>query len=491
MHVKCSTTTVPNSIKIDNLVFGSEPVSYGPTSSTGFYNGIDPPISGYTIYYATSGMTVPSIVVANNDTELIYWSKAYGGDTTNLLYDNGVINWSIGNLGSVVATTPIIANSKYRITCTTGPQFRFYMLLSKLTNGSTYTLSYKYNIISGTTFSMNDWNDTAISNINNIDYGTYKFSSATGSRATYDSTYRFMDFNINTGAIVDIWDVQLEQKSSYTSFTNGTRAINSIEDGLSYMKNSDKTAAFNINHPGIVTSGLSLNLDAGLVSSYPRTGNTWYDLSGNNNGTLVNGFSYDTTNYGSLIFDGISDYVTITSSYSHLSSSSIETVIYVSSFQPSGITSIGGYDVNNASTFSLSVAGMIYLDNSTHKINASVITQTQTYRVVTSSTIITTGKYYHIIFTKDTINGLMQLYINSISESTNTFDAATYSKWPASGGVDVGSDTIQISYTQSSNTNWNYRYFNGKIPIFRLYNRILSSTEVSQNYNAVKGRFGL
>ena len=97
MHVKCSTTTVPNSIKIDNLVFGSEPVSYGPTSSTGFYNGIDPPISGYTIYYATSGMTVPSIVVANNDTELIYWSKAYGGDTTNLLYDNGVINWSIGN----------------------------------------------------------------------------------------------------------------------------------------------------------------------------------------------------------------------------------------------------------------------------------------------------------------------------------------------------------------------------------------------------------
>ena len=62
--------------------------------------------------------------------------------------------------------------------------------------------------------------------------------------------------------------------------------------------------------PTIVTSGLILNLDAGNAASYSGSGTTWTDLSGNgNNGTLINGVSYSSLNGGTLVFDGVNDYV--------------------------------------------------------------------------------------------------------------------------------------------------------------------------------------
>src|SRR6056300_382098 len=62
----------------------------------------------------------------------------------------------------------------------------------------------------------------------------------------------------------------------------------------------------------IVTDGLVLNLDAARKDSYNRTGTTWNDISGNgNNGTLTNGPTFDSEDYGSIVFDGVDDYVTV------------------------------------------------------------------------------------------------------------------------------------------------------------------------------------
>ena len=62
--------------------------------------------------------------------------------------------------------------------------------------------------------------------------------------------------------------------------------------------------------PRIVTSGLVLALDAAERLSYPRTGTTWRDLSGNNNtGTLTNGPTFSAGNMGNIVFDGTNDYV--------------------------------------------------------------------------------------------------------------------------------------------------------------------------------------
>ena len=62
--------------------------------------------------------------------------------------------------------------------------------------------------------------------------------------------------------------------------------------------------------PKIVTNGLVLCLDAADQKSYPGTGTTWFDRSGNgNNGTLIGGVGYNSTNAGIIVFDGINDNV--------------------------------------------------------------------------------------------------------------------------------------------------------------------------------------
>ena len=64
--------------------------------------------------------------------------------------------------------------------------------------------------------------------------------------------------------------------------------------------------------PRIVTDGLVLYLDAANQRSYPGSGTTWSDISrGGNNGTLVNGPTFDPGNGGSIVFDGVDDYVSI------------------------------------------------------------------------------------------------------------------------------------------------------------------------------------
>ncbi|MEK9696312.1 MAG: hypothetical protein VW270_11135, partial [Candidatus Poseidoniales archaeon] len=64
-------------------------------------------------------------------------------------------------------------------------------------------------------------------------------------------------------------------------------------------------------NPKIVTDDLVLCYDAANNRSYPKTGTTWTDLAGSNDGTLTNGPTFDTTNGGSIVFDGTNDRVAI------------------------------------------------------------------------------------------------------------------------------------------------------------------------------------
>lgn len=150
-----------------------------------------------------------------------------GESKTNLLYDDGVINWTVSNLTGVVTRTEIVPNSRYLIRSTTAGSFRMLVPLSKLTNGTRYTMSYKMKINSGTSFLMTDWCDVLFAQVSQ-DYGTYRYCYGGASRASYDSTFRFMDFFISANTEVEIWDVQLEAANYPSAFTNGTRAAASL-----------------------------------------------------------------------------------------------------------------------------------------------------------------------------------------------------------------------------------------------------------------------
>jgi hypothetical protein len=86
----------------------------------------------------------------------------------------------------------------------------------------------------------------------------------------------------------------------------------SITWALSYMKNSGTYTCVNMDYPNIVTDGLTRNFDAGFVSSYPKSFNSWGDISGNfSTSTLYNFPIFYPDGGGSLLFDGVDDYASI------------------------------------------------------------------------------------------------------------------------------------------------------------------------------------
>ena len=70
--------------------------------------------------------------------------------------------------------------------------------------------------------------------------------------------------------------------------------------------------------PLIVRDGLVLCLDAANPRSYPKSGTTWSDLAGANNGTLTNGPTFDADDKGSIVFDGTDDRVDVSNLNSSL-----------------------------------------------------------------------------------------------------------------------------------------------------------------------------
>lgn len=237
--------------------------------------------------------------------------------------------------------------------------------------------------------------------------------------------------------------------------------------------------------PEIVNSGLVLHLDAANPRSYSGSGTTWYDLTKNTNVSLINNPSYTGTNNGGIVFDGTNDYARPTVAHSYLSSSALE-FVFNSSSHGSGFKTIGGYRHNSG--YSLPTIGSIYLNGTT--LNASVITTSQVYRTAIYSAAILTNRTYHVVLNKDTVNGTLQLFVNGVAGDVQTFDAATYAYW---AGEYVGANILDIAKSSNDLTgqSWGNDYFNGTMYKIGLYNRILTLAEIKQNFEAMRGRYGL
>jgi hypothetical protein len=218
---------------------------------------------------------------------------------------------------------------------------------------------------------------------------------------------------------------------------------------------------------GIVQSGLVLNLDAGVSSSYPGSGTTWTDLSGNgNNGTLTNGPTYNSANGGSIVFDGSNDYVTIP---------------YDTSFNSSKITVDCVTRVNSkihvrpivnrwANSWRLLIVNVGF-----YRFQFDILVANQVY-TVRSNFVFDTSSIYHITATYDGTS--LKMYING-----NLQDDLL-----VSGNLDSSSNDIKIARNSSYNPS---RHLNQNFYNLKIYNRALSAAEIQQNYNALRSRFGI
>ena len=318
--IKSATTVSIGTLKKNDFLIGvSTSVDYGPTVTTGFWNGISPPSNGYTVYAQKSSQG-PSIRLASNDSELITIATQYGGTGMNTIYD----------------------------------------------------------------------------------------------------------------------------------------ALNYFNGNPTYM-------VTNINYPNIVTSGLTAMWDGGFVPSYPRTGTTWSDLSGNAYDlALLGGPVYSGTNGGGVYFDGVNDTAqstSITLSYSQGYSLSMW-------FEISSIETNGGLFSFNGSNF----------------INFGFTTTTFRWETGLSerldwSVAPVVDQLYNITCTYDPNTSTSIIYQDATQRAISTTSTVQHT-----------SQTAQLKLDNSPSLN----LFNGVIyNCFFYTNKVLSPAEVTQNYNALKGRFGL
>jgi hypothetical protein len=217
--------------------------------------------------------------------------------------------------------------------------------------------------------------------------------------------------------------------------------------------------------PNTVTDGLILYLDAANTKSYASGSTAWNDLVGTNNGTLINGPTFNSANGGSIVFDGTNDYVNLG--------------------QPSLLT------FNNTSSYSLSFwinKKSPFKDYDELISNSNIANQRLHFlidnagRLYRWDSFFTTGivlnVWTNVVYTFSSSgfnNGTETFLINGNQTATRT-------------GImpDWNTGNIWIGYHSYIGGSWP---FNGDIAQFQIYNRALSSTEILQNYNATKGRY--
>jgi hypothetical protein len=227
---------------------------------------------------------------------------------------------------------------------------------------------------------------------------------------------------------------------------------------------------------GYTTSGLTLNLDAGNYASYPTTGTKWVDISGNyNNTTLINNPVWSNTSGGTITFDGSDDFATITRTNSISPTTAISQESWVNFNSSSDTQVIIGMQLGDSSnnSYALWYQGGQFSGEVGANGNFDNIGYTWTPTV---------GTWYHLSHTYD--GTIQRLYINGVQVQTkNTSGLINYN-------VNNTKLVIGGDYNSGYDGGLTAR-MNGKISIVRIYDRALSASEITQNYNSLKGRFGL
>ena len=252
--------------------------------------------------------------------------------------------------------------------------------------------------------------------------------------------------------------VTITNNLSGQNFTTATQCLNWYVTQSNYV-------CVNKDYEGIVTDGLVVNLDAGYNPSYTSSGTTWYDLSYNgNDGILVNGPTFNSTNGGSILFDGVDDKVTTT--VSQVNTTSLQYNSVEMWMRWNGETS-NGFPMEFSSYrlwfASLSRFGFNRGASDNYGFNPSSLSNVWVHLVA--------------LFYNGTYTNNSKIYINGIEQSLSQLQGSD-GVVSASSQVTIGGYRLSSSYP-----------FNGSIANFRIYNRALNPSEVLQNYQAQFPRF--
>ena len=259
----------------------------------------------------------------------------------------------------------------------------------------------------------------------------------------------------------------------YTNRVSG-ESFASAAQCLNWYATQTNYVCVNRDYESIITNGLVLNLDAGFTPSYSTSGASWYDLSySGNNGTLTNGPTFNTSNGGSIVFDGVDDYVDCGDN-----SVTKPTGSFTLSYWFKGISSLGGNASGVGTTGLSGTRGYLLGPNSGSAVFFFIPTSSTSLITTSYSLTMEPQKWYNISGVYSASN-YIKIFLDGVEVSSNstTIPSSIYT-----------GNGLSLKLGQRGD---GYAYFSGNIAQVSLYHRALSSTEVLQNYNAQKSRFGL
>lgn len=237
--------------------------------------------------------------------------------------------------------------------------------------------------------------------------------------------------------------------------------------------------------PDIIQDGLVLALDAADKNSYPGSGTTWKDMSGNNNnGTLTNGPTFNSANEGNIIFDGVDDYITHGSDTSTLiSSMTISSVFSFTSYTNQThliVGRLGGVSASYRHNYFFGLTS-----NKFYFGFKQSGTSAYPYVWIDETPII--NRIYNFTVTYSTTTSVA-MYLNGQSRS---FSGPNTAQNPLITNQVVDLEPLSILSIGSGAPAQNLYYSNAKIYTAQIYNRVLTASEVFQNYNSQKSRFNI
>jgi hypothetical protein len=236
---------------------------------------------------------------------------------------------------------------------------------------------------------------------------------------------------------------------------------------------------------GIVKDGLVLDLDAAKKESYPGSGTVWRDIAGGViTGSLVNGPTFNSGNGGSIVFDGVDDY---TDFGTYLPINGIGTVTFsMWVYAPTNTQKLilTRYDTSATTR----QADFIALVNGTIGLSPRLyVGTTNDYITWTSTTeAVSLNSWTNLTFTVNNPATTVNCYVNGSSISLTSTTGGTPPTIFANTIANRFWRLARIITSGGAST-----YYNFSLANLIIYNRALNATEVIQNYNALKGRYGL
>ena len=298
-------------------------------------------------------------------------------------------------------------------------------------------------------------------------------SSQTLSNPVINTTYPYrIGQRGSTGAY-------LPGKIAFSKIYN--RALSASE----VLKNYNASLA-RFNTPNIVKSNLLFNLDSSNAVSYPTTGTTWTDLSGNGyTGSLINGPTFNSTSK-SIVFDGTNDYFqysarTPNTEFQYYDAFTVEALTYVNESTLTGhiVTNRTSRDGNNTTYTGWGLA----------QNNSAIVatiggypSSTFDWRFVgvtgTTFTNEVFRKWSHIVWVNTGVAGQQKIYIKGVDRTNSSGDDATP---PYTINYSNGTHRLTVGMSPADGSPGGH-FFDGNIEVARVYNKALSQSEVLQNY---------